>query len=108
TGSAGNSFVIHGGADNEIRRSSAFARASGIEVADSQRVVIADTEARGFFGFGIRVSGDGARILRNQSHYDGRPVSLASGIQLTGADGRIADNDVTGQWDLGGIAVYGP
>jgi hypothetical protein len=107
-GAAGNAVTIEGGADDEIRRSRLFGRSFGIKVAASSGLVIADSRAEGSFGSAIEVAGDFARIVRNETPHSGGALGLTSGIQLTGAGGRIVDNTVDGAWDTGGIAVYGP
>jgi hypothetical protein len=105
---AGNAVTIEGGASDEIRRSRLFGRSFGIDVADSDGLVIADSRAEGSFGSAIEVAGDFARIVRNETPHSGGAFGLTSGIQLAGAGGRIVDNTVGGAWDTGGIAVYGP
>jgi hypothetical protein len=106
-GAAGNAVTIEGGADNEIRRSDLFGRSFGIRVTSSDGLVIADSHAEGSFGSAIEVSGDQARIVRNETPHNGGAMSITSGIQLAGSGGRILDNTVDGAWDVGGIAVYG-
>jgi len=108
SGVAGNAVTIDGGAANEIRRSDVFGRSFGIKVTDSDGLVIADSRSEGSFGSAIAVSGDLARIVRNETPHTGGSFSVTSGIELIGSGGRITDNAVDGAWDLGGIAVYGP
>jgi Right handed beta helix region len=107
-GAAGNAVTISAGADNEIRRSRLFGRSFGVEVTGSDGLVIADSRVEGAFGSAIAVSGDFARIVRNQTPREGGTFSINSGIQLSGAGGRIVDNVVDGAWNTGGIAVTGP
>jgi hypothetical protein len=107
-GGAGDGITIEGGTYNEIRHSQVFGRSAGIKVSYSDGLVVADTSAQGVFGSGIVAGGDLVRIVRNESRHDGGGVGPTSGIQLAGAGGRIADNTVTGSWNVGGISVYGP
>jgi hypothetical protein len=106
-GAAGNAVTIAGGTGTEIRRSRLFGRSFGIRVTGSNDLVIADSRAEGSFGSAIEVSGDQARIVRNDTPHSGGAMSITSGIQLAGSGGRIVDNTVDGAWDVGGIAVYG-
>jgi parallel beta helix pectate lyase-like protein len=106
-GAAGNAVTIAGGTGNEIRRSRLFGRSFGIRVTASNGLVIADSRAEGSFGSAIEVSGDQARIVRDETPHSGGAMSVTSGIQLAGSGGRIVDNTVDGAWDVGGIAVYG-
>ena len=106
-GAAGNAVTIEGGQANEIRRSGLFGRSFGVLVTDSDGLVVAGTSSDGFFGDGISVNGDFARIVRNRVIRAGGEFPVASGIELTGSGGRIAENLVDGAWSAGGIVVSG-
>ena len=65
--------------------------------------MVANSEVTATFGAGIQVEGDRARIVRNRA-VAGTP-NLLRGIELSGSDGRIAGNSVTGGWLGAGILV---
>jgi parallel beta-helix repeat protein len=96
--SAGAAAIeVDGGAANAIRVSSVFGRGSGI-VIHSDDAVVAGSDATGMFGRDISVTGDRALIVRNSVE----SRNGFTGIDLTGSDGRIADNRVT---EGGGIVL---
>jgi Right handed beta helix region len=107
SGAAGNAVTMRGGEGNEIRHGELSGRGSGIHATGSTGLVVADTSADAFFGDGIAVTGDLARIVRNRLERVTAGVTSSSGIRLLGSDARIADNDVKGVWSTGGINVAG-
>jgi large repetitive protein len=109
TSSGANTAVkIQGGSDNEIRRNDAFGRSWGITVEDSDDVVVADTRVSAGFSWGMAVSGDYARIVRNHAVDQGESPGNDNGIALIGAHGRVAGNRVEGPWTLGALEIFGP
>lgn len=104
---AGNAVTIDGGSFNEIRNSDLSGRSWGIRVTSSDSFLVSGTSASGGFGDGISVSGDLARIVRNELARPGGGSQSVSGIVLTGSGARIADNRVEGSWSLGGINATG-
>jgi hypothetical protein len=106
-GVAGNAVTIEGGQANEVRRSDLFGRSYGLQVIDSDGLVVAAVFAEGVFGDGISASGDFARIVRSTVSRRGGEFPEASGIRLVGNEGRIAENGVGGAWSRGGIVVAG-
>ena len=102
-GSTGAGIVVDGGEANEIRASSVDARGGGIGANGSDDLVIAGTDVTSTFGPGIQVEGDRARVLRNAVTRG--DIGGTSAIVLTGSNGRVVDNEVTGAWHLGGIAL---
>jgi parallel beta-helix repeat protein len=95
---------IEGGDANEIRASTLRARGAGISAVGSNGLVIANNDATGGLGPGIRVRGDRARIVRNELPL---PTSggFVAGIDFAGSDNRVVDNVVTGPWPGGGIVL---
>ena len=102
-GSTGAGIVVDGGEANEIRASSVDARGGGIGATGSDDLVVAGTDVISVFGPGIQVEGDRAHVVRNAVTRG--DIAGFSAIELTGSGGRIVDNDVTGAWVTGGIAM---
>lgn len=95
---------IAGGEGNEIRASTlSGARTSAVSTVASTGLAVADSHLTSGAASAIRVQGDRARIARNEVPQSSG--GLFSGIELTGSDGRIVDNHVTGPTWTGGIVV---
>jgi parallel beta-helix repeat protein len=103
----GGGDVIHieGGTGNEVRSSRIFARGSGVAANDSDDLVVADTDVTVALGAGISVQGNGTRILNNELAVTNRVFTSA--VSLTGSNGRIVDNRITGPWLTGGLVLLG-
>jgi Right handed beta helix region len=101
--STGTAININGGQGNEFRASRATARGSAVSAIDSDGVVVAGSQVTATLGAGIQVVGERARIVRNRA-VAGTP-NLLRGIELSGSDGRIAGNSVTGGWLAAGILL---
>jgi parallel beta-helix repeat protein len=102
--STGTGIHIDGGNANEIRSTHISGRGSGI-VADSDDVLITNSDVTAQLGDAIRVTGDGARITRNRLVRSS--PNIVAGIRLLGSDASVVDNQVSGAWLGGGIVLDG-
>jgi parallel beta-helix repeat protein len=94
---------VEGGAANAVRASDVFGRQFGIRVG-SDDAVVANNDADAALGPAIGVTGERARIVRNRVNRAGGP-NVFAGIELSGSNGRVVDNRVSGGWLKGGIVL---
>jgi parallel beta-helix repeat protein len=102
---ASAAVFVEGGEANAIRASDVFGRSGGILATGTDGLVVTGTRASGAFGPGIRLDGNGARLLRNDVARSGSAFPVTSGIDVAGSGNRIVDNRVTGEWADGGIVI---
>lgn len=107
-GSQNSCVSITGGADNEIRHSTLTGTVNGGLVATgTQRLVVADSHIASVLATAAYVNGDAARIVRNR--FEAVPFSVpyeGVALRVVGTGARVADNQVTGEWD-GGFFILG-
>jgi hypothetical protein len=97
----GTAILITGGERNEVRRSNLSGQ-FGLDVHDSDRLVVADSDVTATTLIAIRVDGDFARVVRNRTPTSGGPFSFPSGIQIAGNGNLVRRNRVEGPWKEGG------